>query len=138
MTRGLPIRLVSSAWPSTLRILCAPVWLRSSRLSRIRAPGLRREPGGVVEHARRAGVVAQQPVELGLERLVGQRVAVGRVELVERRDERLGHEPAAEPAEVAGRVGQQAGALDERSPRSLGPAPRLIGPAAASPGGCRR
>jgi hypothetical protein len=38
MTRDLPIRRVSSAWPSTLRILCAPVWLRSSRLSRMRAP----------------------------------------------------------------------------------------------------
>ena len=38
MTRVLPIRLVSSAWPSTLLILCEPVWLRSSRLRRIRAP----------------------------------------------------------------------------------------------------
>src|SRR3954447_4553400 len=38
ITRGLPIRLVSSAWPMALRILCAPVWFRSSRFSRIRAP----------------------------------------------------------------------------------------------------
>ena len=38
ITRDLPIRLVSSAWPSTLLILCDPVWFRSSRLSRIRAP----------------------------------------------------------------------------------------------------
>jgi hypothetical protein len=38
MTRCLPIRLVSSACPSTLLILCEPVWLRSSRLSQMRAP----------------------------------------------------------------------------------------------------
>ena len=33
MMRVLPMRLASSAWPSALLILCAPVWLRSSRLS---------------------------------------------------------------------------------------------------------
>ncbi len=38
MTRFLPMRWVSSAWPSTLLILCEPVWLRSSRLSSTRAP----------------------------------------------------------------------------------------------------
>ena len=32
MTRVLPSRRVSSAWPSALLILCAPVWARSSRL----------------------------------------------------------------------------------------------------------
>ena len=32
ITRGLPMRRASSAWPMTLLILCAPVWLRSSRL----------------------------------------------------------------------------------------------------------
>src|SRR3954447_2106125 len=32
------MRFVSSAWPSTLLILCEPVCVRSSRLSRIRAP----------------------------------------------------------------------------------------------------
>ena len=32
ITRVLPSRRVSSAWPSTLLILCAPVWARSSRL----------------------------------------------------------------------------------------------------------
>ena len=36
--RLLPIRLVSSAWPTTLFILCEPVWARSSRLSRTRTP----------------------------------------------------------------------------------------------------
>ena len=36
--RFLPMRLASSAWPSTLLILCEPVWLRSSRLSRTRQP----------------------------------------------------------------------------------------------------
>jgi len=36
--RVLPIRLASIAWPMVLLILCAPVWFRSSRLSRICAP----------------------------------------------------------------------------------------------------
>ena len=35
ITRVLPIRLVSSACPSTLLILCEPVWFRSSRFSTI-------------------------------------------------------------------------------------------------------
>ena len=38
MMRFLPMRLASSAWPMVLLILCAPVWLRSSRLSQICAP----------------------------------------------------------------------------------------------------
>ena len=38
MTRVLPIRLASSAWPRTLLILCEPVWFRSSRLRKIRTP----------------------------------------------------------------------------------------------------
>ena len=38
ITRCLPIRRVSSAWPSTLLILCEPVWVRSSRLSSTRTP----------------------------------------------------------------------------------------------------
>ena len=35
ITRVFPIRLVSNAWPSTLLILCAPVWFRFSRLRKI-------------------------------------------------------------------------------------------------------
>ena len=38
ITRVLPIRLVSSTWPSTLLILWEPVCARSSRLSSTRAP----------------------------------------------------------------------------------------------------
>ena len=38
ITRGFFMRTASSAWPSTLLILCAPVWQRSSRLSQMRAP----------------------------------------------------------------------------------------------------
>jgi hypothetical protein len=38
MIRVLPMRCASIAWPMVLLILCAPVWLRSSRLSRMRAP----------------------------------------------------------------------------------------------------
>ena len=36
--RVLPMRTASSAWPSALLILCAPVWQRSSRLRKTRAP----------------------------------------------------------------------------------------------------
>ena len=32
ITRRLPMRRASSAWPMQLLILCAPVWFRSSRL----------------------------------------------------------------------------------------------------------
>ena len=32
MTRFLPMRRANKAWPMVLLILCAPVWLRSSRL----------------------------------------------------------------------------------------------------------
>ncbi len=38
MMRVLPMRLASSAWPSTLLILCEPVWFRSSRLRKTRTP----------------------------------------------------------------------------------------------------
>ncbi len=38
MMRFLPMRLASNAWPMVLLILCAPVWLRSSRFNQICAP----------------------------------------------------------------------------------------------------
>ena len=38
ITRGLPMRRASRAWPMTLLILCDPVWARSSRLSSTRTP----------------------------------------------------------------------------------------------------
>ena len=38
MSRLLPIRRASSAWPTVLFTLCAPVWFRSSRFRTIRAP----------------------------------------------------------------------------------------------------
>ena len=57
----LPIRRVSSAWPSTLLILCEPVCARSSRLSRTRQPpGLGGEPRHLGEQRRPARVVAQE------------------------------------------------------------------------------
>jgi hypothetical protein len=37
-TRVLPMRFTSSAWPSALLILWAPVWQRSSRFSHTRQP----------------------------------------------------------------------------------------------------
>ena len=54
ITRCLPMRRVSSAWPSTLLILCEPVWVRSSRLSSTRTPEPLREPVALGDR-RRAG-----------------------------------------------------------------------------------
>ena len=59
-SRVLPMRLASSAWPSTLLILCEPVWLRSSRLSSSRTPSCSAEVVALGEQRRPAGVVAQQ------------------------------------------------------------------------------
>ena len=39
ISRFFPIRRASSAWPTVLLILCAPVWLVSSRLKMIGACG---------------------------------------------------------------------------------------------------
>ena len=44
MMRVLPMRRASSAWPSALLILCAPVWSRSSRLSQTGRPDRLGEP----------------------------------------------------------------------------------------------
>ena len=104
-SRVLPMRLASRAWPSTLLILCEPVWLRSSRLSSSRRPSSSAEVGALGEQRGPAGVVAQQPVVLAPEPRVGPRLAEGGLELLAGRDERLGHEQAAEAAEPAARPG---------------------------------
>jgi len=70
--------------------------------------------GGVVEQAGHTRVVPQQPAELGLKGLVGHRVPVSRVELVEGGNERLGDEASAVAAEVARRVRHQSGRRQER------------------------
>ena len=54
---------------------------------------------------RPADVLVQEPVELGLERRVGLRLAVRRVELFEGEHQRFGDEPAAVGAEPAAGVG---------------------------------
>ena len=38
MTFVLPMRRARMPWPTTLLILCAPVWLQSSRLRKILGP----------------------------------------------------------------------------------------------------
>jgi hypothetical protein len=64
------------------------------------------QPGGPVEQRRHPGVVDQQVPELRPEPAVGLGRPVGGVQLVERPDQRLRHEPAAVPPEVPGQVGQ--------------------------------
>src|SRR5690606_31337112 len=70
-----------------------------------RAAGLLAEARHVGERGRPPRVRAQQVVELGQERRVLLGLGVGASDLVERGDERLGHEPAAEDAELAPGVG---------------------------------
>src|SRR6266404_965988 len=56
ITRGLPMRRASSAWPMVLLILCAPKWPRSSGRSYIRITDLGDESGhfsGVLDAFRR-------------------------------------------------------------------------------------
>ena len=115
--RVLPIRLASSAWPSTLLILCEPVWLRSSRLSSRRMPSSLAEVVALGEDRRAAGVVAQDVVELARGTPgSAQAVAERRLQLLARRHKRLGDEPPAELAEAAGGVGLRP-AASRRRPR---------------------
>src|SRR6478609_9493771 len=83
MTLVLPIRLVSSAWASTLLILCDPVWLRSSRLRMTRAPPQCAEPRHLGDDARPAGVGEVQPGQLVDELGVDRGLLAGLVELLE-------------------------------------------------------
>ena len=69
-----------------------------------RAAGRRRQAPRLVDRRRPADVVLQQAVELGVERGVVARDEIGALELLDRLDERLGHEASAELAEVAARV----------------------------------
>ena len=65
ITRGLPMRRASSAWPITLLTLCAPVWFRSSRLRiDLRAAELSRPALGVIDRARAADVMLELVCEL--------------------------------------------------------------------------
>ena len=111
-SRVLPMRLASRAWPSTLLILWEPVWFRSSRFRRSRQPSSSHRRRHSVRIDGPPGVVPQQAVQLGPERGVGPGVGEGRLQLLAGRDQRLGHEPAAEPAEAA--VGVRAWASARR------------------------
>ena len=67
------MRLASSAWPSALLILCAPVCARSSRLRKMRAAGfgsVARSRARFVERRRPADVVREQPIEFREKRRV--------------------------------------------------------------------
>ena len=73
------------------------------------AAGLLAEARREVERGGPPGVVPEEPGEARLERGVAPRPGVRALELDERGHERLGHEAAAEPAEVPLRVGQGGG-----------------------------
>ena len=112
MTRVLPRRRVSSAWPSALLILCAPgvrevlALQVEANLGRGRAAC---QPGGLrLDGARKAvrpiqgrrppGEAGEQFAQVGPEHRVVAERRVGRFELLERGHQRLGHVAAAEVA----------------------------------------
>ena len=100
MTRVLPMRLVSSAWPSTLLILCEPVWLRSSRLRITRAPPqCSAKRGTSVMMLGPPGVGPVEALQLADEGRVDCCLAPHLLELLEGRDQGLRHVPTAEAAE---------------------------------------
>ena len=63
------------------------------------------EPPGIGQRRGPAGIAGKQPVELVLEPRIGFRGGIGPGEFVQRGHQRLGREPAAERAEMAGAVG---------------------------------
>jgi tryptophan synthase beta chain len=85
---------------------------------------------GVGERRRTTGVRRQQPVQLAQELRVLLGGGVGGRQLVQRRDERLGHEPPAVRAEVAAGVGK----LRHPECRALGCAPAVTRSATACRG----
>jgi len=97
MIRRLPRRRASRIWPMQLLTLCAPVWLRSSRLNQIWAPPSWSDQRFdevlqfIAEFAQEFGIV---PVAL-----------VGSLQVVECMHQRLGHERTAEPAEMPAVIG---------------------------------
>ena len=64
------MRRVSSAWPSTLLILCEPVCVRSSRFSSTRTPSRSDSRAHSVTGVGRPGVAREQRRVLGAERVV--------------------------------------------------------------------
>ena len=112
MTRFLPMRRVSSACPSTLLILCEPVWVRSSRFRSTRTPSRSESRLHSVTGVGRPAYEPEQPRVLAAERVVVPRAPELRLEVVERVDQRLGREPAAEVAEATQADGLGTGAIE--------------------------
>ena len=101
MMRRLPIRSASSAWPIVLLILCAPVWLRSSRLSTTVAPASAPSRGASVSGEGRPTNSASSASYSAQKARIAADAVVQRREIVERGDERLGHVPAAVGTEAS-------------------------------------
>ena len=107
--RGLPRRRASTAWPSALLSLWAPVCSRSSRLRYTRFPGRKRSAS--VSGVGRPAYSRPSASSSSRERRIVRRLAPRGLELVQRGDERLGDEAAAVLAEPAS--AHAAGRLDE-------------------------
>src|SRR5215469_12675038 len=108
ITRCLPIRLVSRACPSTLLILCEPVWLRSSRLRKTRAPSMLGIPEYLGKRARTACVVGEQLLKFRGEPGIRLGPLVLGGDLIHGGDQCLRDELAAERTEIPVRAGELA------------------------------
>ena len=106
-----PSRFASSAWPSALLILCAPVCARSSRLSHTSAPQAFDSFGACVSAVGRPDPARELARELRLEVRRVQVLLHAGFEVLERGEQRLGDVAAAERAEAAARVGKFSGEL---------------------------
>mmetsp|Transcript_8686 Transcript_8686/g.23607 ORF Transcript_8686/g.23607 Transcript_8686/m.23607 type:complete len:278 (+) Transcript_8686:691-1524(+) len=96
--KRLPQRVVDLMRPRVVQILSLEVDLRPCP---IRTPIVLGQVLGVVQRTRAAHVVAQHRVQLRLERLVGHRLCVCLLEILERGNERLRHVLAAVDAPEA-------------------------------------
>ena len=100
MMRVLPMRRASSAWPSALLILCAPVWSRSSRLSQTGWPTASESRRASYSGVGRPAKSRSRRCEVGVVAVVGARLDPRRLELGERGHQRLGDELAPVGAEA--------------------------------------
>ena len=104
MMRVLPSFFASSTCPRALLILCAPVWQRSSRLSQSSANGSvrsRSRRSARYKRRRPTDVAGEHRAPLALELRPEHHLVKRALELDQRRHQRLGHEAAAELAEIA-------------------------------------
>ena len=123
MTRRLPMRRVSSAWPSTLLILCEPVWVRSSRLRSTRSPRRSDSRWHSVTGVGRPAYEVSSSASSARNASSTHARRNSSSSSMQRGHERLGHEAPAELAEAAEarRLGARRRELHRRAAAGAGP-----------------